>query len=130
MEIDKPKIIQDAGFDFAWDNEKVWKLEVPTTWMDISQLEWQFDLPFLDWAGGWYNLKPRDVIDHPGDYEAEYYRALQTDRIHPIDIMENHDRFFVLDGLHRLMKAAIDGKTKVPVRIIPRNLIPKILKDK
>jgi len=128
MRIDEPKIIQEVGLDFKWDNQKVWQLDLPTSWIDISELEWHFDIPFLDWGGEWYNLKPREVINRPGDYQAEYYRTLQVDSIYPIDIMKNKGRYFILDGLHRLMKAAIEGKSKVPVRIISRDLIPKIIK--
>ena len=76
MESNIPKIIEDVGFDFDWDEEKVWKLNVPVTDMDIKELVWHFDIPFLWHKGGVYNLTPREVIENPRKYEDEYQRTV------------------------------------------------------
>ena len=34
-----PKIIKDVGFDFSWDESKVWALDVPVEEIDITELE-------------------------------------------------------------------------------------------
>lgn len=129
MEKDLPQIIKNVGFDFNWDEEKVWALDIPVEEMDINELTWHFDIPF-HWHGGEvYNLKSREIIDNPEKYKDEYERTMNADLIHPIDIMENKGRQLILDGLHRLMKAYIQGQKAVKVRRIPRDLIPKILKD-
>jgi ASC-1-like (ASCH) protein len=122
-----PQIIKDVGFDFDWSEEKVWALDVPTEEIDIHQLTWHFDVPFL-WENGIYNLKPQDVIDKPEKHKEEYERTMKADLIHPIDIMQNKGRWLILDGLHRLMKASILNMEKVQVRKISRDLIPKITK--
>lgn len=123
-----PQIIKDVGFDFHWDEEKVWKLNVPTNEMDISELTWHFDIPFL-WEGGVYNLKPQEVIDNPDAHQEEYERTMRADLTHPIDIMENKGRWLILDGLHRLIKASIQGMKKIRVRKVSRERIPEIEKD-
>ena len=38
-----PKIIQDVGFDFDWDSEKVWALKYPAEEMQMKDLLWNFD---------------------------------------------------------------------------------------
>lgn len=125
---DYPQIIKDVGFDFSWSEEKVWALDVLVTKMDINELTWHFDIPFL-WEGdGIYNLKPQEVIDNPNEHQEEYERTMKADLKHPIDIMENKGRWLILDGLHRLMKASIQGLPEVDVRIIPRDKISKIIK--
>jgi hypothetical protein len=129
MESNIPKIIEDVGFDFDWDEEKVWKLNVPVTDMDIKELVWHFDIPFLWHKGGVYNLTPREVIENPRKYEDEYQRTVGAELKYPIDIMENKGRWLILDGLHRLMKAHIQGTETVNVRIIPRDKITEILRD-
>jgi hypothetical protein len=123
-----PKIIQEVGFDFDWNEKKVWALDVPVTEMDVSELEWHFDIPFLWENGGVYNLMPREVAERPDDHKDEYDRTMAADLQYPIDIMENKGRWLILDGLHRLMKASILGQTKVQVRIVPRERIPEIVK--
>ena len=53
---------------------------------------------------------------------------METDLSYPIDIMQNYDRWVILDGLHRLTKSWIIAKHKVKVRKIPRSEIPNISK--
>lgn len=122
-----PESVIACGFDFYWDNEKVWKIKAPVTTCPLADLEWHFDIPFL-WEGeGTYNLKARDVIEHPEQHREEYDRMLRADMTHPIDCMENKGRLVILDGLHRLMNAFVKGSAMVCIRVIPRKHIPDIL---
>ena len=125
-----PEIIKEVGFDFDWENEKVWSLNIPVTEMDIGELTWHFDIPFHWHKGGVYNLKSREIIENPKEYQEEYDRTVKADMQYPIDIMENKGKWLILDGLHRLMKAYIKGMKKVRVRIIPRNKIAEIMKER
>jgi hypothetical protein len=126
MKEDIPQIIKDVGFDFSWSEEKVWALDVPVEEMNITDLTWHFDVPFL-WEDGVYNLKPQEVIDNPDNHKKEYERTMKADLVHPIDIMENKGRWLILDGLHRLMKSSILNMNKVRVRKVPRERIPEIV---
>lgn len=122
-----PQIIKDVGFDFNWAEEKVWALKIPVEEMDISELTWHFDIPFL-WEKDDYDLKPQEVINNPEAHKSEYDRTMRASLAYPIDIMENKGRWLILDGLHRLMKASVLGMKKVRVRRVSRELIPKIVK--
>ena len=124
-----PQIIKEIGFDFDWENEKVWALHIPVTEIDIRELTWHFDIPFHWHRGGVYNLKSKEVIENPEKYKEEYERTMKADLKYPIDIMENKGRWLILDGLHRLMKAYVLKMEKVNVRIIPCEKIPEILKE-
>ena len=128
MRKDIPQIIKDVGFDFSWDEKKVWALNIPVTQMDINKLTWHFDIPFHWHRDKVYNLKSREIIDNPDKYKEEYERTMKSDLSHPIDIMDNKGRWLILDGLHRLMKAYTQKKDKVQVRIIPRDKISEIIK--
>jgi hypothetical protein len=123
-----PKIIEEVGFDFWWDIQKVWNLDYPTEEMCISQLEWQFEIPFWTTGERWYDLKPIDVINNRSRYTKEYERTLNSDLEYPIDIMMNKSRWTILDGMHRLLKAKILGLEKVTVRKIPISEIPNIVR--
>lgn len=127
MKDEIPQIIKDVGFDFDWSEEKVWALNVPVEDMEICELTWHFDIPFL-WESGIYNLKPQEVISNPQEHQVEYDRAMKADLVHPIDIMQNKGRWLILDGLHRLMKSSILGMKVVKVRKIDRADISRILK--
>lgn len=129
MKRDFPQIIKDVGFDFSWDERKVWPLNVPVEEIPITELTWHFDIPFWSKPNGFYDLKARDVIDYPDDNRAEYERTMQADISHPIDIMLWRGRWLILDGLHRLVKLSIQGARTVKVRKIPKSAIPLITKD-
>jgi tRNA(Arg) A34 adenosine deaminase TadA len=122
-----PQVIRDVGFDFSWSEEKVWKLNYPTEAIDINELTWHFAVPFHWDNGGVYNLTSQEIIDNPEKYKDEYDRTMNADLSHPIDIMENKGKWLILDGLHRLMKSRILGKSVVQVRKIPRSEIINII---
>lgn len=111
-------------FNFHWNEEDIWKLDYPEEEMLIRELAWHIDYPF--WNN--YTLRPLDVILNPELYPEEYKRVMETDLSYPIDIMQNYDRWVILDGLHRLTKSWIMAKHKVKVRKIPRSEIPNISK--
>ena len=131
MSRELPDIIKEVGFDFSWDERKVWELDVPDEEMPIGELTWHFDVPFI-WSkpDGYYDINPREVIEHPDQHPEEYQRTLDADTNYPIDIMFWKKRWLILDGLHRLMRQAIEGKEVVRVRKIPESAIPLIVKSK
>jgi hypothetical protein len=115
------------GLDFEWDQKKLWALNEPVAWVDLSELDWHLDVPLLN-INGKSGLTPREVVENPGAHQEEYYRTMKADLIYPIDVIEQEGRLIILDGLHRLMKAKINKEPKVPVRVIPRSRIPEIIK--
>ncbi len=121
-----PDIIQEVGFDFHWEEEKVWALDLPIEEIPISDLEWHFDVPFWFLPGGYYDLKPRDVINKPKNHLLEYGRTMASDLNYPLDIMNWKGRWLLLDGLHRLVKAYILGWKTIKVRKVPQEAIPRI----
>lgn len=123
-----PKIIEDVGFDFRWSQEKVWALDVPTEEMDIEELAWHFDVPFWNSPVGYYDLSPNQVLDDPDKFKAEFDRTMNADLSHPLDIMFWRNKWLLLDGLHRLVKAKKLEMEKVNVRKIPKDAVPLITK--
>jgi len=41
-----PKIIDEVGFDFDWDERKVCALDCPVEEINMEKLEWHFRIPF------------------------------------------------------------------------------------
>ena len=124
-----PKIIQDVGFNFHWDNKKVWALVVPVKEMGIPELEWHFDVPFWNKPkGGYYDLTPNNVLANQNLYGLVLERIMKVDLSHLIDIMFWKGRWLILDGLHRLVKQKLLGEKAVKVRKIPAKFINRIKK--
>jgi hypothetical protein len=125
----KPDIITQVGFDFSWDEKKVWELDLLTEELAIDELTWHLDVPFL-WTkpDGYYDLLPREVIERPEQFPEEFRRTLSADITYPIDIMWWRGRWVILDGLHRLMKLYAKGTKIVLVRKVPQESIGIIKK--
>lgn len=121
-----PAIINEVGFDFSWSEEKVWALDLPIEEMMIDELEWHFAIPFWWTNGQKYNFEPRWVIENPDKYPERYKRIMAADSTYPLDIMHRRGRWLLLDGLHRLVKAKLLGKTTVKVRKVPVEMIDLI----
>lgn len=68
MKKELPKIIKEVGFEFDWDEKDVWKLDYPVEEIDISLLEWHFNIPFWNFDDTWYSLKPIDVVNNKEKY--------------------------------------------------------------
>lgn len=117
---DIPQSVLEYGFDFDWDEKDVWKLNYPVEQIEIEALEWHLNIPFWNWNDSFYNLTPNQVTSDKDKYKEHYDRIMNSDIKYPIDIMENKERYVILDGLHRLVKYKILGYKKVNVRIIPR----------
>ena len=123
-----PKIIEDVGFDFHWSEKKVWALDIAVEEMDISELEWHFDVPFWNTPDGYYDLTPNQMLSEPEKYKIEFDRTMSSDLKYPLDIMFWKNRWLLLDGLHRLVKAKQLGMKGVKVRKIPVKSISLIRK--
>ncbi len=123
------QVINDIGFDFGWSEEKVWKLDLPAIDMGIDQLIWHFDVPFFSRGFQKYCVTPMEIINNPANHQKEYQRMMRADLSYPLDVMENKSRLLLLDGLHRLMKAYVNGLKTVRVRVVPRSKILMIIKN-
>lgn len=127
--MNKPQIIQDVGFDFSWDIEKVWKLDEPVITLPIETLLWHFDIPF--WETEWtddYNLTVWETLSNPDREISHWRKIIDADLSYPIDVIPNKGRLLLLDWLHRLAKSYFQWEMEVKVRIIPSSRIPEILK--
>lgn len=124
-----PRVVSEVGFDFDWNEKKVWQLNLPVSEIGIGELVWHFDIPFCadSETGGKYGLKPRQIIDDPVRFAKEYEKTMAADLSYPLDVMENKGKKLLLDGLHRLMKAYINGQKTVKARIVPRSKILEII---
>lgn len=71
-------------------------------------------------------ISPIDVLKAPNNYSAEYSRITRADLKYPIIIHKGN----VVDGLHRLAKAKLEGKEHVQIYTFEANLMRKFLLNK
>ena len=120
-----PKLIrQNCYINIKWDDKKVWKLNLPLEKIKMSELDWQFKIPFWETKTHKFGLTPLEVMRSPKKYSEHYERILKSDLKHPIDIIKNpKGKWEILDGLHRLTKAKMLDYKEVNIRKIPKNML-------
>lgn len=125
-----PPEIAVVGFDFDWDNKKLWSINLPTEEMLVAELTWHFELPFWrDNNGTWFVVRPVDVLRDPDKYPEHRDRIAACDLSFPMHIMHHKERWVFLDGMHRLAKAVQQGMTKVRVKKFPSERIQEIIEE-
>ena len=123
-----PPEMRGFYFDFDWETHLVWALDLPVEAVLTVELSWHLDLPIWSSVAGEarFDLRPRDVLEHPAAHPRHYRRLTHVDLGFPIDGMWNQDRFVILDGVHRLARLAQEGQTTARIRRVPRAAIEHI----
>jgi hypothetical protein len=103
---------------------KLRKLPLPIVSIDIKKLIWHFDMPVWekDDTDGW-NLTPWEVIEKKKGTAGHRKRAQKAELRYPIVVTRCRSRYVVLDGVHRLVKAYMNGEKKMKAKIIPKKIL-------
>ncbi len=106
----------------AWTPAASRALLLPVIEIELGLLAWQLDLPFWpDDEGQPFRVRPLDVV---AGRLLDLVAA--EDCTTPLDVTWQNGRWVVLDGLHRLLKAARAGLTVVPARVVPPEAIRQL----
>lgn len=123
----KPK---EIDFGFIHEDSKIWKLDIPSEEMPISELEPNLDIAYLDKEGtdDW-NLTLRELINAPEKEPGHYEKIKTVEMEYPIEIYFFRGSWKILDGVHRFCKAVMEGQKTIMVRKVPNEMISKVSKD-
>ncbi len=116
------------GFNFgSWDEQKIWDIELPTSEMEINDFNWHLDVPYWNSdEGKQFAVTPRNVIDKIPGSSNEQARVGAVDMTYPLDVLFHEGKWFILDGVHRLIRARQEGREKITVRIFPNERLEEI----
>ncbi|NIK55974.1 ParB N-terminal domain-containing protein [Kribbella shirazensis] len=113
--------------DFHWDLDLLHTLDLPTTELPLAQLAHHLDLPFWAYDGQPFQLTPHQVAADPVTYREQYERTLAADLRHPVDVVRRPDgRITILDGVHRLLRAELEGRAVLAVRVLAWDELDRI----
>ena len=92
-----------------------------------SELQFRhLDLPYWRDGGRPFQITPAQVKADPARYQEQYKRTMVADLAHPLDLLFRNDRWVILDGVHRLLKADVLGLSQVRVRPVSAAMLPLI----
>ena len=111
-----------------WDEKKIWEMKLPVTHMSTGELLWLLDVPFWESDDGEeFVVTPRAVMERHPRSTKEWERMMKADLNFPLDVLYYNGKWITLDGVHRLIKAHLQGMQNVAVRIFPQERLPEIM---
>jgi len=122
-----PAELRGVLCDFVWDADKLRHLPLPIDTVTVDSLRWHLGLPYWRHDGKPFQLTPAQVRADPARYQEQYQRTMAADLSLPLDLLFRNDRWVILDGVHRLLKADLLGLSQVRVRRLPPAMLPLIL---
>ncbi len=124
MNIKRPKILTDAGYEIYCDTVKLRDADLPVVDFDVEKLVWNLDMPFWEKDGtdDW-NLTPRDVMNKIEGSSEHQERVKKADLQYPIFVIKKKGRWLIIDGVHRLVKALQSGHKTIKAKIVTPELI-------
>lgn len=120
----KPKIL-DIWLKICL--EKLWKLNINSEEINISELKNNLDIPYLEkeWTDDW-NLTPRMLIENFDNEVSHKTKVLKANLIYPIEIYNNKWKWIILDWVHRFVKLIQSWEKIIKVRKVSKDDLEKI----
>lgn len=116
---ERPASLDGVILDFHWDLERLHALSLPEREVSTSTLEWHLHLPFWAAGGRPFQVSPADVASEPSAHPEQWTRTLAADLRYPLDAYVGAEgRLIILDGVHRLLKALVEGRSTLRVRVL------------
>ncbi len=109
-----PVSVREAIPSQLWDRTRLYALELPVVHVAVADFRWFLDLPLWSIESVPWQVTPRQVMTEPERYPMQWQRTVAADLRYPIHITEYRDRWTVLDGFHRLLRAEVERKATVP----------------
>lgn len=108
-----------------WDRDRLWKIQDPGASLPIGHLRWHFDLPW--WRGedgAFFTVRPRDVLADPAKFPEQHARLTRAELRWPLHVIRRHDRWLILDGIHRAAKAQLHGVSSLDAVVVDAEDLP------
>jgi hypothetical protein len=106
--------------DLEWDLNQLHRLDLLKISVRVADLAHHLDLPFWRYDGRPFQVTPREVAADTAKYHEQWDRVLAADPRQPLHVVRRADgRLTILDGIHRLLRAELEGLTTVVVHVLP-----------
>ena len=121
-----PQVIRQTLPIVPWSIGKLHELDLPVQQVAVAGLAWLFDLPLWQENGTRFQVSPAQVRADPAGFPDHMRRVMAAGLEHPIHLVEHNGRLVVLDGYHRLLKAAIQGRAEIDAIVLSQQDLQSI----
>lgn len=102
-----------------WNRDRMYALDLPVSEISVTDVRWMLDVPLWGVDGGIpFQVTPNQVISDRAKFADQYRRTLAADLAWPIHVMWHNDRWTILDGVHRLLKAEMLGHDTIRAKVL------------
>ena len=124
---DVPGALQGILLDHPWELSKLLALDLPVQEVLVETLAWQLDLPWWRVGDDWVVVTPSQVLGDPtGPGREQWDRAMRADLGTPIHLRATERGLVILDGVHRLLKAVVEGRPSATTLVVPDGRLASI----
>ncbi len=116
-----PPALAEVLPNVMWSRDRLHRLVVPAVDVLVDELRWQLDLPWWRDGNRVFAVSPNEVRRDPMRFAAQWQRTLDADLGYPIHLLDG-PRPVVLDGVHRLLKAAVLDRPTIATHLVGRAL--------
>lgn len=92
----------------------------------MSEVDWLLSYPI--WYADEHSV-PYDIMNAPELSPLHWKRIQEADLQFPLHVLKWKGRLLVLDGVHRMARAKLEGLQKIKVKILTKDHVPLILPD-
>lgn len=121
-----PRKLTSVGLSMFVDTVKLRKVPVPVVRIPLKKLLWHLDMPVWEKDGtdDW-NLTPREVAERR-PYTKDHQKIMaKANTRYPIIVTRYRSRYVILDGIHRLTKVYVKGRSSIKAKVIPSKYLKK-----
>lgn len=122
---DIPSALNGWLLPIEWDRELLWALDVPHRRLGLEELRWYLDLPWWRRNGVWFQVTPREFLARPKAHPEHADRVANADLAYPLHVIRRHQRWLILDGIHRLVKAEALGLANIVASTLTPQTSPR-----
>jgi hypothetical protein len=108
-----PAALRDWLLPIDWERDRLWALDLARRHVPRAELRWHLDLPWWRGDGTWFQVTPREFLAQPKAHPEHTERVANADLSYPLHVIRRRERWLILDGIHRLVKAEILGLDQI-----------------
>lgn len=113
-----PDAVRNAIPLQLWDRTKLYAMDLPVQEFPVFALGWMLDIPLWAVDGVAFQVTPNEVLAYPGKVPEQHRRVLAADLSFPIHVTWHNGRWTILDGVHRLLKATMEGNAHIAAMVL------------
>ena len=122
-----PDSVMPVMAGFWWDDDRIRALGLAVEELPFGELAWGLEVPFWSHGRKPFSVRGREVLENPDRYPEHRRRVHWSNLRHPLTLYEKGGRWIILDGYHRLVKAAREERSQLAVVRLPEAAVRGVL---